>query len=347
MLRSSDSLIINDNVRNDSINSQTSQVKDVITQYKNNSYENEKNFSSDSIKKPNEIISLDANQLHLIAKKDSDSSNNFLKTYSFEPWSKIISVNNKVYESLNEKREIYKNDNNSKISTAENKFKGNHHFYENNLAISNIILLLILYAFVLLAWAKISFGKYLVQLLRALINYSDAAKLYIDQNIIIDRLYFLLNSIFTIAGGLFIYYFIERFNKEILLSGPFIILTICLGIIISIYVYRYIFSKIFGFILNQIQVFNEYLHSMFMYYKAMGLFLLPLIFFIYVLSENYRVAILIIGAIIIFILYVISIFRVTRIMMQKGILLFYWILYLCTVEFLPIILLYKFVYSKV
>jgi hypothetical protein len=312
----------------------------------NNISSSTKNLITDSIVRQTEIKNFDLRQTYLKSKIDTSNKPLYLKAYSFEPWYKLISVNSKIYKSINKQKEIYCINENSTLKSTPKLIQEYPVYNKENTAIGNTVLLLIIISFALLAWVKISFGKYLNQLLRALINYSDEAKLYNDHNTIIDRLYLLLNSIFTITGALFIYYFLKYTGKEYSLINPFLYLFYCICFIIVIYVYRYVVNKIFGFVFYQKQVFNEYLHSAFLYYKAMGLFLLPLIFVVYIIPEKYRFGIFVVGSLIIFVLYFISVFKATRIMLQKGILLFYWILYLCTVEFLPIILICKFLSIK-
>jgi hypothetical protein len=209
----------------------------------------------------------------------------------------------------------------------------------------NFILVLIIFSFILLTWSKVFFGKYISQILRAAFNYSEAYKLYRDHNSIIDRFYWLLNIIFTISGGIFLFHLLKIFKPEVFNYAQIFTVFGCFAFILVIYFSRYLISKIVGFLLNQQQTFNEFIHSIFVYLKVMGLALLPLVTIISFVPANYRPQFLILGTTIIFLLYIISIFRATSIMIKKGILLFYWILYLCTIEFLPIILLYKFVNS--
>jgi len=333
-------------IKQDDILLKNSHLKNNIVPSENKHFSSMRNFSFDSTNKQIAISNYSNEILFVKDKEYIIKTNTLLKTYFSEPWNKIISVNNQSSILINKEREIYNKKSSSEISFTSKMIQEFPHFYKDNIAINNSILILIIISFVLLVWVKVFFDKYLTQLLQALINYNDEAKLYNDHNTIIDRLYLLLNSIFTITGGVFIYYIINYIGKENFSLSPMKLIFLCMGLIISLYAYRYLVDLIFGFVLNNSQLFNEYLHSTFLYYKAIGLFLLPLIFAIYVLTDKYKLGLFITGFVIIFVLYFISVFKATRIMLQKGILLFYWILYLCTVEFLPIILICKFILSK-
>jgi hypothetical protein len=330
-------------IENDSLNKPKqviidlgAQVKDSIQFYKSNLYKSTMADSSKKVELKN--ISEKNNQY---IKNDTSNLLLMYKNFIFEPWESSLKTTNLINKQFYIKEKIFNNFIPIK-SSARIIFENTRWPNKNINSINDAIIFLILVSFVLLAWVKISYGKYLNQLLRSLVNYSEEAKLFRDQNAMINRLYFVLNIIFTITGGLFIFYAVNYINGKILLKSPFLILIGGMGIIIIIYLYKYFINKTFGFVIYKNQVFKEYLHSTFIFYKALGMFLLPLSFVLFVLTDHYRIWVLVICVLLIFMLYFTSIFRATRIMLQKGILLFYWILYLCIVEFLPIILLCKF-----
>jgi hypothetical protein len=271
----------------------------------------------------------------------------FTTCYYTEPWTEILNTQNLVSSAFLYKKPALVVDK-SEIPRTSLGIENNR-VQRNSFGsiMDNLILALIIFSFILLAWTKVFFGKYVTQILRATFNYSESFKLFRDHNSIVERFYWLLNIIFTISGGIFIFHLLKIINPSIFSSSNFYIILGCFVIIILYYFIRFLINKIVGFLLNQQQVFNEFIHSYFIYLKVMGLALLPLVTIISFVSVNYRLIFLILGTIIIFLLYIISIFRATRIMIKKGILIFYWILYLCTIEFLPIMLLYKFISSIV
>ena len=318
----------------------SSQLKNLI--FHENNHLNKVATNSLIVKKDtskmNEFIYID---------KIKESSNNiiFKNSYTYEPWIKTLKINNLINNNNKTNTSVYSTSG-TIVKIHDISEKEHIHLANRKVLLNDIILILILCSFIFLAWIKISLGKYLNQLIRALINYSEESKLFQEKNAIVNRLYIVLNSIFVISGGLLLFYIIQYSNNKIYFKNSYLVLFGCNGIIISIYIYKYVINKFFGFILYQKQVFKEYLHSTFMYFKALGMFILPLIFLIFIVPEKYKTWILAICFIIFFMFYFISVFRATRIMIRKGILLFYWILYLCTVEFLPIILLYKFLSNE-
>lgn len=304
----------------------------------------ELNTNNTSIINENKIIIINNKTAKLW---DTPEQNSFSKTYIFEPWQELISVNNKICKTYIIHKPVFKT---NKIDTSNTKVLSNINYSQLHLNqygtfTNNITLFLLLFSFALLSLTKVSFGKFLNQFLRSTINYSEASKLYQDHNIIINRLYFVLNIIFVISGGLYIYYLIKQFQPSLIKINSAILLLGCFGIILILYFIKFLITKTLGFILFQIQAFNEYLYNTYLYFKIIGLFLLPLVSIKYILIENYKINLLIFGILIIIIVYISSIFRATRIILQKGILLFHWILYICILELLPILLLYKYLSS--
>lgn len=213
----------------------------------------------------------------------------------------------------------------------------------HNYGMLNFILIVLIFCAILLAWVRYSFSKYLNQISNSLFNYSETGKLYRDHNTMIDRVYFILNLVFIFTGGLLIYHLLNGRINSGLVNSTFGLYGISCLVLLVLFLSKYIINKSSGYILHQMRTFDEYQHSLFLYYKAMGMVLLPLTAILSFINPAYFNIVLYVSIGAISILYAVSIFRATKIMLQKGVLLFYWILYLCTIEFLPLLLLFKFI----
>jgi hypothetical protein len=209
--------------------------------------------------------------------------------------------------------------------------------FENFLLISFIIL------FGMVAWIIGTFSKYMSQIFKAIINYNECLKLFKNNNSIIGRIYFLLNLIFTCTLSIFLFQTTKHFNLSITKLNSFELMFINIFIVLGIYFFKYITINIIGYLLVKRDAFLEYLHSIYIYFKIIGLFILPFVLLITFLPIKFHYFFINLGIIGIFIFYLFSLFKGIKILIQKGVLLFYWILYLCIVEIIPICLLYKFV----
>jgi len=334
MVTTKDTALVTNQISNDSNISN----QEIITLIRNENSVNTK------ISKKELIISTEINNIEIKKQPDTQSIV-FSNAYSNVPWFEIFDVKNQFFKKNLLNKDVYlTNKNDSQIMTIIFNSKRSSEYHNNNKfnLINDFILALLLISLFLLAWIKIFYNKNLNQIFRSVVNYSDATKLYRNHNIILDRLFILLNINFIISGGIFLYEIFTFFDQDQLKNYSYYFLLSCFFIVIMIFLTRYIINKLSGIILFQVQAFNEYLHSIYTIFKVSGILMLPIIFTIFLLTDNVRIVFLFFGVFIFFSLYIMSILRATKIMLQKGILLFYWILYLCTIEFLPIILLYKF-----
>jgi hypothetical protein len=264
------------------------------------------------------------------------------KDYYFSAqWQEMLSYNNVIFKTKNRGKEIF-SANKDSIKQTNANIQEIPVFKIHQTSTTNLLIISLLVIYALFAWLKISYPKYFNQFIRSLFTYSEANKLFFDQNALVDRAYLILNMLFIFSGGIFLLLLGNTANIQMPYQSIFSNLFVGLLIVLSIYIFRFITTKISGWLLNQYSAFNEYLHSSFLYYKATGLFILPIITIAGFVKNDVSLVILIIGGSFFLLTYFASIYRGTKIMLKKGVLLFYWILYLCTVEFFPLVLLYKY-----
>jgi hypothetical protein len=243
---------------------------------------------------------------------NSTSKKDSVNTYFHEPWKNILSINNHI-ATQNIKRDKIFSDNNVEVgSKGTNKIIHTEEllFPASTLVLSSLLLVLLIFSL-----AKVTYGKYMRQFMNAIVNYSEANKLYDDRNIMIDRLFLVMNFVFIISGGLFLNFLISIIDPGLTNIHPYITLLTCFSVIKALYFYKFFFGKILGFILLKVQVFNEYLYSSFLYYKVIGIFLLPICLLLYIVPNEYKFDIIIFGLIIISLALILSIFRATRIIL--------------------------------
>ncbi len=204
------------------------------------------------------------------------------------------------------------------------------------------LLAIFLFITLLFLWVKIFYKKYFALLLSSLLSYQLSLKLLREKNIMIKRVSFVLNFIYVIVLSTFILKILELYRIKVFKFNTFETLLILINIIIIISVLRILLLKLVGFIFNSTQIFNEYIHNNYVINKNLGLFLFPLLIGQVYISEKLKVIFIIAGISLILISYIIRFYRGFQIIIKKDIFLFYLILYLCTLEILPLLLGYKF-----
>jgi hypothetical protein len=194
----------------------------------------------------------------------------------------------------------------------------------------------------LFMWVQLFYKKYFSMLFKSAVNYHASSKLFTERNLLARRVSFVLNFLYTIILSFFIYLiglYYQYFDSE---TETFNFFLILLNVIILISIIKVIFHKATAFIFNISNLINEYLHNNYVINKTLGIFLLPVTFAAFYTDSEVAVYFVWAGIVFFLISVIVKIFRSAEIILQNGVLNFYSILYLCTLEFLPIVIGYRF-----
>ncbi|MFO7573788.1 MAG: DUF4271 domain-containing protein [Bacteroidales bacterium] len=114
-----------------------------------------------------------------------------------------------------------------------------------------------------------------------------------------------------------------------------------LGSVIVLVTTRHVVTVITGSISNTVTAFVEYLHNIYAGYRSIGLAIFPVNIAISLLYDPPVDILLKTGLVIIFITYIVRTIKLLVIFLQNRLPFYYYILYLCALEILPLALLYK------
>jgi len=212
---------------------------------------------------------------------------------------------------------------------------------ENNLK-PDWLLGIIIISLVVLAWIKLIYNKFIDQTFNALWNFQLSDKLFRDQSIFSRRVALVLNANFIITGGLFIFLVLAYTDRHLFNLKPFMQFLSYAGILLGFVLSRYILTHITGFIFRRQAIFREYLQQILIIYKGLGVFLIPLILGIAYISESLRIYLIITGITLFSAAYLFRFIKGFKLIFKKDVFISYLILYLCTLEILPVLVLYKF-----
>ncbi len=202
-----------------------------------------------------------------------------------------------------------------------------------------IFILISLFMFSLI---KVIFNKYILQVLYSLVNYQASVQLLRDRNVLFRNMAFVLNIIFALNTGLFVYFFIDFFKLGQINQSGLLSFLIYAILILAFYNIRFIICKTVGYIFLVNETFEEYNHNEKLSNKNIGLLLFPVIILIPYVPVIFKPLILYLGIAIVFIIFILRIIRAFQIIIRKEVSSFYLILYLCTIEILPILFLVKY-----
>jgi len=196
--------------------------------------------------------------------------------------------------------------------------------------------------FALFATVRLFFGKYLVQLFQAAVNYGTASRLFRERSVSLTHVAFRLDIIFFLTASLFLF---QVFGKEIDFYVKHNLLKYLLlfsGTVLYVVGKQFLYS-LQGKISETVSETQEVLYNMNLYNRILGLGLVP-VTLILAFSRLPNPQIVIgLGVVMALLCYILLVFRGMKILVRKDFPLFYLILYLCTLEILPLFFIYKLV----
>ena len=204
-----------------------------------------------------------------------------------------------------------------------------------------------IFVLILMAVIRFSFSKYLHRVIDSIFNYQTSSNLFLEKNlrnlrgsVFLNLLFFLNTSFFTVQC-----YDNLVLSKEFPTS--FLLFLYALAGLITIYLGKIIVVRSIGYIFNGINESKEYLYSVFLYNKNLGVVLLIVTLSVPFVKAGASVILLHAGLLIAFLFYLLRLTRGIKILFRKHVSIYYMILYLCALEILPFLVIYKLLKSLV
>ncbi len=195
---------------------------------------------------------------------------------------------------------------------------------------------------VVIAWLKLFYNKFFDQILQSIRNYQLSTKFLRDQNLFSRRVSLIMNIHFIIIGSLFFYLLNSYFNIIRLFDNGFHTFLFFSGCLLILLWGRYFISHLTGYLFNLHNEFRGYIHQLLLIYKNLGIYLIPIVIGIAYIHESLKIYVIYIGVVLFVLAYLLRFIKGFQIIIKKDVLIFYLILYLCTLEILPVLIIYKF-----
>jgi len=195
--------------------------------------------------------------------------------------------------------------------------------------------------FLLVAWIRVFYNKVLKLSIRSVFNSLIANRLFRERNSLTLWGGFMLNVLFFLVGGFFTYLVLVYFGYSAGGYSGFLGFIFVTAALLLVYIVKFLIVKLVGTIFQENSGASEYLHSVFIFNKTFALFILPLVVAIPYVPEPGKEIIIKAGLVLLALLYLSRIFRGIRIGIKINLSIYYMILYLCSLEFFPLLILYK------
>ena len=202
-----------------------------------------------------------------------------------------------------------------------------------------ILLLLVL---ILFATVRTSYSKYLVTLFQSIFNYSTSFRMFREKNYTALHAAYRLELYFYITFSVLLFQSINYFNINFRYSN-FRLYLVCLGAVLAYFLFKKMLYNILGSVFEGVNETREYLFNMDNHNRIAGLFLFPIITLVAFYPAESPLLPVLLGGLTVIIFYILLLYRGISILMKKQFSIYYLFLYLCSLEFLPLLLIYKIV----
>ncbi len=201
--------------------------------------------------------------------------------------------------------------------------------------------LLLLLAILFLGLTKAFANNRFKQSLRALLNYGVAQEINREEKVFFHRGNILSTIVYFITFSLFIYHIKQVVNTTVLDEDNFLFFILIFSSVIFIYIIKFLFSKILFFVFNEFNIANEYIFNISLYNNLLGVLLIPVLCVAYFTSYTFNDVLYYLFFPILSIVFLMRLVRLFVIGNSKGISYFYIFLYICSLEILPLVVLYR------
>ena len=195
-------------------------------------------------------------------------------------------------------------------------------------------------SFILLSSVSAGFSKYISSLYQSLINYPTAFRLFREKNYSILHGAFRLEVLFYLIFSIFVFQIIVLSTTNNSLYN-ITVFGKTFALVVVYFLVKKMAYKALGSIFIDAADTSEFLFNMDNFNRGAGIILLPIVALIaYFPSENPLIAV-VLGVFTTLVFYIMLLKRGLSILIKKQFPIFYLFLYLCTLEFLPLLLMYK------
>ncbi len=203
--------------------------------------------------------------------------------------------------------------------------------------------LTLIFVIIAFAWIRVFYSKIFKQLINAFFSNSISNQVVRDENILVQRASILMSFVFYLTGSLFIYQVSVFFNWDypFLGEGFLRFLVVCL-IVAFAYSFKMVLLKAMGEVFELDRPVASYIFNIFLINNMLGLILIPVVVAIaFVVTYSTGIAIYT-GVALVIIAFIYRLVRAFNIWMTlPGVSIFYLILYFCTLEIAPLVIIVK------
>ncbi|MDF1575482.1 MAG: DUF4271 domain-containing protein [Bacteroidales bacterium] len=191
------------------------------------------------------------------------------------------------------------------------------------------------------AWIRLYYGNMLIQTLQASTNFQVANRIYHDNSQLQRQLDIILYIYYFLSLAFLLFLIENRVGRHPYELQGALLYLFNLALLASLFLGKLVLFNTAAFLFNKPGIVREYLYNIFIFNKLLGIVILPLMFLLVytqgaVKEVFFWSSILVLSGVV-----VMRIIRGIVFSYRKEVLVFYMFLYLCALEIVPLVLLYR------
>jgi hypothetical protein len=198
--------------------------------------------------------------------------------------------------------------------------------------------------FILFAYIKVNYGKKFEQIFNSVLRLGYLRQIMREEQVTTQRSSISLNIVFILMLGLFLYEFFVYKKLNIFEKKGILLYLLCILALSILYFGKYLVIKFFESLFQYKEPLEEYLYNTTQINKTIGILLFPILIVCTFINKDHVHLFFISVVIALTILIILRLLRGLAIGFSYNVSKLYIILYLCTVELIPFILLVKVVF---
>lgn len=197
----------------------------------------------------------------------------------------------------------------------------------------------------IIAWIRLIYTKFIVNIFKSSVNYQLSLKVYQEPGIIKKRIFLFLNVFYLLTTGILVYLVFDYFKYYPLGYRNLKLLGIIIAFLMGYSLFRLMVMRITGTLFNRKKLFSLAIFQNLLYNKIGGIVLIPFILLIAYTRDIYQDISVYAGLAALITLNLLRLIRLFIFISKSVVLLFYFILYLCTLEIVPVLVILKLIFS--
>lgn len=202
------------------------------------------------------------------------------------------------------------------------------------------LVVILFVALSLFATIRYSYIKYIGHLFLSLINYPTSVRMLQENNYPASHGAYRLDAVFYLTFSIFVFQAFNILNLAHSAKGITYFAFVLAGVLLYFFGKKLVYLTVGSLFETQAET-SEYLFNVDNFNRALGLVLLPLVALVSFSPWNNPLLIVLAGLIIVIAFNLVLLQRGVIILLRKQFSIFYLFLYLCTLEILPLLLIYK------